>query len=80
MDIVIGSVGVLMLLIAFVMNLMKRWQEDHPAYLALNIVGAAMACAYALLSGTIPFVILEGVWGLFAVVKFAGLMTKKAPA
>ena len=80
MNSIIGSAGVLLLLVAFVMNLRKRWREDSLAYLSFNAVGAATACVYAALSGTVPFVILEGVWALVALVKIAGLITKKAPA
>lgn len=80
MTTIIGFTGVLLLLVAYVLNLLRRWPENHLAYLTFNAVGASMACVYAAMSGSIPFVILEGVWGVFAFAKMAGLLTKKAPA
>ena len=80
MDTVPGSIGVLLLLIAFVMNLLKRWRESQTVYLVFNALGATLACLYAARTGSVPFVILEGVWALFAVAKITGLATKKAPA
>lgn len=59
---VIGSVGVGLILMAFLLNLAGKVSERHPLYLSMNIVGAGMACWYAWVGDSIPFVILEGVW------------------
>jgi hypothetical protein len=68
-----------LLLLAFVLNLLKIVSERHQVYLLLNMVGSGLALWYAWVGGTIPFVVLEGAWGLAALVKLA-MVIKKAPA
>lgn len=58
----IGSLGVGLLLLAFVFNLLKIVNEKSITYLFLNFVGAGLASWYAFDSNIIPFVILELVW------------------
>jgi hypothetical protein len=68
----IGSVGVALLLAAFVLNLLKMMSADGYPYAGLNFAGAALACYSSWLIAFIPFVVLEGVWALaagFAIVR-----------
>ena len=74
----IGSIGVGVLLVAFVLNLLRILSEKSPTYLLLNLVGSFMAGWYAWTGGIIPFVILEGMWGLTALVRLV-LATTKNP-
>ena len=70
----IGSVGVALLLAAFLLNLLKMMSADGYPYAGLNFVGAALACYSSWLIAFIPFVVLEGVWALaagFAIVRRA---------
>jgi hypothetical protein len=60
----IGSVGVAILLIAFLLNLARLLPQDGWVYLGLNVVGAALAAYSSYLISFIPFVILEGTWTL----------------
>lgn len=76
---VIGSVGVGLILLAFLLNLVGRVSERHPAYLLMNIIGAGMACWYAWVGDSIPFVILEGVWCAAALARMV-LNRRGAPA
>ena len=62
----IGSIGVAILLAAFLLNVMRLMSADGYPYAALNFVGAALACYSSWLIAFIPFVILEGVWALVA--------------
>jgi len=67
---IIASIGVIILLIAFLLNLYKRIAPESKAYTLLNFIGAA-TCGYA--SYTInfyPFVVLEGIWAAFALFSF----------
>lgn len=65
----VGSIGVGILLLAFVLNLLKRLSEDSIIYLSLNLVGAGLAAIYAFDSGSVPFVVLELAWALTALVR-----------
>ena len=61
-----GSIGVALLLGAFLLNLLKRMSADGYAYSALNLAGAALACYSSYLIDFLPFVALEGVWAIAA--------------
>lgn len=76
-SLLIGSFGVGLLLVAFVLNVLKRLGESSPVYLIMNIVGAGLSCWYAWVSGIVPFVILVGVWAGAALARFMGLVVTK---
>ena len=44
---------------------------ESNAYLALNLVGANLACASSSLIDFLPFVVLEGTWAIVAGVALA---------
>jgi len=77
--VLVGSLGVALLLLAFVLNLMRKVTEHSAVYLLLNFIGAGLAAWYAWHDMMIPFVILEAVWGVTALVRLLRVM-KKAPA
>ena len=62
----IGTIGVALLLAAFLLNLIKRMSADGYAYSALNLLGAGLACYSSYLIDFLPFVVLEGVWAIAA--------------
>lgn len=64
----IGINGVAILLIAFFLNLLGWLKMDSRLYLILNFIGAALACAASLIINYLPFVVLEGVWSLVALI------------
>ena len=64
---IIGSIGVSLLLIAFLINLKGSLPTSNRWYIILNIVGAALCGISAYLIRFYPFVILESVWVLAAV-------------
>ena len=70
---ILGSVGVALLLLAFLMNLLKKWSQDSLTYILMNTIGAGLACASSVLIHFFPFIILEGTWmlvSLFALAKY----------
>ena len=70
---IFGSVGVALLLVAFLMNLLKKWSQDSFPYIIMNTIGAGLACASSVLIHFFPFIILEGTWmlvSLFALAKY----------
>jgi hypothetical protein len=78
-SLLIGSIGVGLLLLAFGLNLVKRLSESSRVYLGMNVVGASMAAWYAFEGNTIPFVILELVWALVALVRLIMVIKKGSP-
>ena len=62
----IGSVGVTLLLLAYILLQMKKIKTNHLSYLILNFVGALLAASSSYRIDYMPFVILEGIWALVA--------------
>lgn len=63
---IIGTLGVSILLVAFVLNQRRTLSEHSRGFLAMNLVGALM-CAYsAWLVRFMPFVALESLWAVVA--------------
>ena len=61
----IASVGVIILLISFLLNLYKKLPTNSKLYGVLNFVGAAICCFAAYLVNFYPLVILEETWAVF---------------
>jgi len=67
---IIASLGVIILLIAFLLNLYKRISPESKTYTLLNFIGAA-TCGYAsFMINFYPFVVLESIWAAFALFSF----------
>ncbi|MDB5032322.1 hypothetical protein [Mucilaginibacter sp.] len=65
---IIASLGVVLLLIAFLLNLYKKIQATSRAYCFMNFIGAALCCLSSYMIRFYPFVILESIWAGFALV------------
>lgn len=74
---IVGSIGVGLLLFAFLLNLFERWSQKSLGYISLNIVGAGLSCYASILIGFVPFVILEGTWTLVACVGLMQRLSKR---
>jgi len=69
----IGFIGVAILLLAFLLNLLKKISSNSLPYIIMNIVGAGLACLASWLIDYIPFVVLEATWtivSIFALVNY----------
>ncbi len=72
----IGTVGVSLLLLAFLLNLFKIVSEESLTYIVLNILGAAIACVASVLIEFIPFIVLEVIWVLVGLAGLYKLFSK----
>ena len=63
---IIASVGVIILLIGFMLNLFKKIQPESKAYALMNFIGAGLCGYSSYLISFWPFVILEGIWAFVA--------------
>jgi len=61
---IIGTIGVTLLLLAYVLLQLKKQQPHQLSYALLNFLGASMAMWSSYLIDFIPFVVLEGTWAL----------------
>lgn len=63
---ILASIGVIVLLVAFLLNLYKKLPAQSRIYSAMNFIGAGI-CAYSSwMIRFYPFIVLESVWALFA--------------
>ena len=63
-----GSLGVAILLLAFVLNMLNIIKTESLSYILLNFFGAGIACFASWLIPYFPFVILEGAWAVVSLV------------
>ena len=68
---IIGSIGVFILLLAFILNILNKISREGLIYILMNIVGAALACYASYLIVYIPFIVLEGAWTLVSLIALA---------
>jgi hypothetical protein len=76
--ILIGFAGVGLLLLAFVLNLAKLLKAESVPYLALNLIGAALACASSWMIDFMPFVLLEGVWAVATLIALVRVVSGRS--
>jgi hypothetical protein len=74
----IGFIGVAILLIAFLLNLLKKISSESLVYILLNIIGAGLSCLASWLIHYMPFVILEGTWTVVSFFALVGYLRKVA--
>lgn len=65
---IIGSLGVAILLFAFLLNLKGFLKQNANIYLSMNVLGAGLACLASVLLQYWPFIILEGCWTLVSLI------------
>lgn len=67
---IIASIGVIILLIAFLLNMFKKVSAQTRLYTGMNFVGASMCGLSSYMINFYPFVVLEGIWAAFALYSF----------
>ncbi|MFM9840512.1 MAG: hypothetical protein ACKVOQ_19750 [Cyclobacteriaceae bacterium] len=72
----IGSIGVSVLLIAFLLNLLKKIAQDSVVYVSMNLVGALLAGMASVMIHYTPFIILEAAWVLVSLVTLITIFRK----
>lgn len=76
----IGFAGVLILLIAYLLNLAGKLSRHGLPYIVMNITGAGLACVASYLIHYIPFVILEGTWTVVSLAALANYIAERNKA
>jgi uncharacterized membrane protein len=62
----LASTGVIILLIAFLLNLYKKLPAQSKVYTFMNFLGAVLCCISSILIRFYPFIVLEAIWATFA--------------
>ena len=74
---IIGSFGVFILLLAFVLNLLHKISRENIIYILMNVTGGGLACFASYLIHYIPFIILEAVWTLVSLIALFNFYRRK---
>ena len=65
-DKVVSLAGAAMILGAFAAQQAGRWSSSDRAYLVLNFVGSTILAYFAVLSGNLGLIVLEGAWAVIS--------------
>ena len=76
---ILASIGVIILLIAFLLNLYKKLPAASKAYKLMNLIGAIICDFSSYLIKFYPFVVLESIWALFALLALFNVPRGTAP-
>ena len=63
---ILASIGVIILLIAFLLNLYKKLPSTSKTYAIMNLIGAGICGFSSYLISFYPFVVLESIWAIVA--------------
>ena len=63
---ILASIGVIILLIAFLLNLYKKLPASSNVYKLCNLIGAGICGFSSYMIHFYPFVVLEGIWASVA--------------
>ncbi len=74
---VLGWVGTISYLLAYLLLSIRKLQADQPAYHLLNVVGAVGLTANALYYADLPNVVVNIFWGIIAITAIIVLTRKK---
>ncbi|MEY2665024.1 MAG: hypothetical protein RLZZ480_129 [Candidatus Parcubacteria bacterium] len=59
---ILGVLGTGIILISFVLNQFGQWSTKSRSYDAANAIGSLILVGYAIALGSVPFMVLNGVW------------------
>ncbi|MFH0714615.1 MAG: hypothetical protein V1847_02475 [Candidatus Diapherotrites archaeon] len=63
---VLGALGLVILLLAFILNAGKHTKRNTFLFNGLNLIGSGLLAGYAFQIGAWIFVVLETIWVFFA--------------
>lgn len=64
----IGTFGVAILLLAYLLLLVKAVTVSNRIYIWMNIIGAGLSTLASVFLKYVPFIVLEGAWMLVSIV------------
>lgn len=67
LETIIGFLGMILILFAFVMNQTHKWKTDYALYDLFNSIGGLLMVIYAILIASYPFLILNAIWTIVSV-------------
>jgi len=62
----LGATGAAIVLLGFIMNQLKYWDEKELRYEVCNFLGSILLILYAIILKSYPFIVLNTIWALFS--------------
>ena len=62
----LGSIGVMLMLVVYILNISDKLSNDSPFYIIMNLIGGGLACVASIMIKFIPFIVLEGTWAIIS--------------
>ena len=73
----IGILGMVCILIAFLLNQLKVWKQEMLIYDLTNAIGSFLLGLYAYVGEVWPFLVLNAVWFLYSIKDVIHDLTRK---
>jgi len=61
---IIGALGATLILIAFILNQLNKWEKTDMSYDLVNLIGSILLIIFSYLISAWPFIILNSVWAV----------------
>jgi hypothetical protein len=77
MNLYLGIIGMILILVAFILDeFYKNFNQDTVYYNLVNIFGSGLLTYYAYTISSLPFLLLNLVWLIVAIIKLAKIVKK----
>jgi len=77
-SLILGIIGMFLILLGFVLDeFVSSWRQNTFRYNLINLFGSSLLIIYAFSIKGIPFIILNSVWFVGALIKIFALCSKK---
>lgn len=76
---IIATIGISILLVAFILNSRGMLAANKTWYNLLNVIGAALCGISAYMISFYPFVVLETVWAIVALISLYRSVSRETP-
>lgn len=61
-ELIIGSIGAFLILLAFILNQVHKWKDTDLKYDVVNTLGSFLLVVFAWMTRSWPFLVLNTVW------------------
>lgn len=72
-----GYVGLICILTGFILNISKKMKTDSKSYNVINLIGGSSLTYYSATLKSVPFVILQSIWAIFALYNLVRVCVRK---
>lgn len=71
---VISIGAAILILIAYGMNHLGKWNRENISYIVLNLIGSTMLTYFAVLAGQMGLIVMEGAWAIISMAALAKIL------